>query len=108
MSDLLSIKRATLKGIANKVRAKTGKIEDIPVASLEGEIESISTGVDTSTDTVTAEALLDGYTAHDASGNVVTGTHVCKESGSISVVRTIVNSAAAAAGSPSVSLTLSE
>ena len=32
--------------------------------------------VDTSRDTVTPETLLDGITAHDASGNAITGTYV--------------------------------
>lgn len=31
-------------------------------------------GTDTSKDTVTAEALLDGYTAHDANGQLIVGT----------------------------------
>lgn len=35
-------------------------------------------GVDTSKDTVMPDVLLEGYTAHDASGKQITGTHVCR------------------------------
>ena len=35
-------------------------------------------GTDTSKDTVTAETLLQGYTAHDKNGQQVVGTHVCR------------------------------
>lgn len=35
-------------------------------------------GVDTSKDTVTAETLQQGYTAHDKNGQPVVGTHVCR------------------------------
>ena len=35
-------------------------------------------GTDTSKDTVTAETLLQGYTAHDKNGQRVVGTHVCR------------------------------
>lgn len=73
MSELLSIQKATLQDIGDKIRAKTGKEDPIPVADLASEIEGISTGVDTSSDTVTAETLLQGMTAHDASGQQVIG-----------------------------------
>lgn len=35
-------------------------------------------GVDTSKDTVMPDVLLEGYTAHDASGKQITGIHVCR------------------------------
>lgn len=35
-------------------------------------------GVDTSKDTVMPDVLMEGYTAHDASGKQITGTHVCR------------------------------
>ena len=37
-----------------------------------------SGGVDTSKDTVMPDVLLEGYTAHDASGKQITGIHVCR------------------------------
>ena len=42
--------------------------------------------VDTSGDTVTPETLLDGITAHDASGNAITGTYIPPASSPNSVV----------------------
>ena len=38
-------------------------------------------GTNTSADTVTPDTMLKGITAHDATGQEITGTHVC-ESGS--------------------------
>ena len=35
-------------------------------------------GVDTSKDTVMPDVLMEGYTAHDAEGKPITGTHVCR------------------------------
>ena len=35
-------------------------------------------GADTSKDTVMPDVLLEGYTAHDASGKPITGIHVCR------------------------------
>ena len=35
-------------------------------------------GADTSKDTVMPDVLLEGYTAHDASGKQITGIHVCR------------------------------
>ena len=35
-------------------------------------------GVDTSKDTVMPDVLLEGYTAHDASGKQIAGIHVCR------------------------------
>lgn len=61
--------------IANAITAKGGTVgqndglEEFPTA-----INSISTGVDTSSDTVTAATLKSGYTAHNAAGQQITGT----------------------------------
>ena len=42
--------------------------------------DNVSTklGVDTSKDTVMPDVLLEGYTAHDASGKQITGIHICR------------------------------
>lgn len=61
--------------IANAITAKGGTVaqgdglEEFPTA-----INGISTGVDTSSDTVTAATLKSGYTAHNAAGQQITGT----------------------------------
>lgn len=44
MSELLSIKKSTLVEIANKIRAKTGKLDPIPVTDLASEIDNIQSG----------------------------------------------------------------
>ena len=61
--------------IGNAITAKGGTVgqndglEEFPTA-----INGISTGVDTSSDTVTAATLKSGYTAHNAAGQQITGT----------------------------------
>lgn len=61
--------------IGNAITAKGGTVaqgdglEEFPTA-----INGISTGVDTSSDTVTAATLKSGYTAHNAAGQPITGT----------------------------------
>ena len=70
----VSIRLGTLTSIGDAVRAKKGTAEQIPVANLASEIESIQTGTDTSKDTVTADTMLEGVTAHNASGEQITGT----------------------------------
>lgn len=61
--------------IAAAITAKGGTVaqgdglEEFPIA-----INGISTGVDTSNDTVTAATLKSGYTAHNAAGQPITGT----------------------------------
>lgn len=64
--------------------------------------DNVSTklGVDTSKDTVTAETLLKGVTAHDASGKQITGIHVCQTSGSTAFLGSFVS----AAGSPIIAM----
>jgi hypothetical protein len=70
----VAIKLSTLTDIGNAVRAKKGTAEQIPVANLANEIQSIQGGTDTSADTVTAETMLEGVTAHNASGEPIVGT----------------------------------
>lgn len=41
-----------------------------------GGIAHYINGLDLSNDTITAAALLSGYTAHDSSGTLITGTYV--------------------------------
>lgn len=69
----VAIKLSTLTDIGNAVRAKKGTAEQIPVTNLADEIQSIQCGTDTSADTVTAESLLEGVTAHNASGEPIVG-----------------------------------
>ena len=66
---------ADLAQVANAVRGKSGKAEALTFP--EGFISSvnaISTGVDTSADTVTADTLSEGFTAHNSAGEKITGT----------------------------------
>lgn len=46
--------------------------------SIFNSSSSIKHGADTSKDTVMPDVLLEGYTAHDAEGKPITGTHVCR------------------------------
>lgn len=46
--------------------------------SIFNSSSSIKHGADTSKDTVMPDVLLEGYTAHDASGKQITGIHVCR------------------------------
>lgn len=61
--------------IENAIVAKGVPVPDGTPTSEYGEkILSIETGVDTSGDTVVPSALREGYTAHDAAGQEITGT----------------------------------
>lgn len=53
-----------------KVYLGSEPIKQIRIKSVE-----IIDGVDTSNDTIVADALTEGYTAHDAAGNPITGTN---------------------------------
>ena len=55
-----------LKGVANAIRDKKGypASQKINPQAFESEIESISTGTDTSGDTAVASDILSGKTAH--------------------------------------------
>lgn len=83
---------AYLTGIADAIRGKTGETGEIPASEFPERISGIQTGVDTSGDTVTADVLLDGYTAHNAAGQQINGSlnplkhlRVSSSSGSISI-----------------------
>lgn len=74
MADRATILHTTLTAIANAIRSKTGKTGALLPSAMPDEILGITTGVDTSADTVVASALLSGYTAHNAAGDPITGT----------------------------------
>ena len=81
-----------LTGIADAIRGKTGETGEIPASEFPERISGIQTGVDTSGDTVTADVLLSGYTAHNAAGQQINGSlnplkhlRVSSSSGSISI-----------------------
>lgn len=61
-----------LKKVADGIRSRTGKTA--PLAFPDGYVTEISTLTNTSADTVTADKLLEGVTAHDKSGKQITGT----------------------------------
>lgn len=52
----------------------SGAISDTVVALAGGGDHHIITGIDLSSDTVAADKLLSGYTAHNSSGTAITGT----------------------------------
>lgn len=91
---------SSIQAIANAIRTKNGSSDTYTVAEMAPAILDLPSGgggsaitttetqdshggtiieitaVDLSGDTVTASRLLSGYTAHDASGNAITGTYV--------------------------------
>lgn len=69
--EVLSIKRSTLTGIGDAVRAQTGKSAEISVLALEAEIRSIGTGVDTSDATITPETVFENEIGYGKAGRVV-------------------------------------
>lgn len=61
--------------IGNAITAKGGTVgQNDGLEEFAAAINGISTGVDTSNDTVTAATLKSGYTAHNAAGQQITGT----------------------------------
>ena len=74
ITDYVIMPGADYKAICDAVRAKTGKTETIKSGEVASEISDISTGVDTSEDTVTSESMLEGVTAHDAFGEQIVGS----------------------------------
>lgn len=65
---------ASKKEIADAIRSKHGRIaDDTPLAGYAEEISAIEQGVVTRDDTVTAETMLEGVTAHNAAGEQITG-----------------------------------
>lgn len=61
-----------LKKVADGIRSRTGKTA--PLAFPDGYVTEISTLTNTSADTVTADKMVSGVTAHDKSGKQITGT----------------------------------
>ena len=74
MSKVL-ITKSKLDDLAGAVSAKSGVALPLTIAQMQTAVENIS-GVDTSHDTVDAQHLLDGYTAHDATGTAIVGEYV--------------------------------
>lgn len=68
--------------IANAIRKKTGKTATMTPDTMATEIGKLS---DTSSDTVAADKMLSGITAHDKSGNQVTGSIPTKTESNLSV-----------------------
>lgn len=94
MADYL-IKGETLTGIADAIRRKTGSTEDIKAKDMESNIDSISTGTDTSDATVTADEIFAGEVAYGPDGKV-TGTftienELTEQDNLISQITTLVN-----------------
>lgn len=65
-------RKSELTLVANAIRTKTGSAAQISFP--DGYVTEISTLTNTSADTVTADKLLEGTTAHDKSGKQITGT----------------------------------
>ena len=65
------INEADLYALGDAIRAKTGAKTRYKVSEMPSALEPFS---DVSKDTVTAETLLDGHTAHKADGEKITGT----------------------------------
>lgn len=74
MSKVL-ITRSKLDGLATTIAAKSGATLPLTIAQMDAAVQGISGGVDTSSDTVDAAHLLNGYTAHDSSGTQITGSY---------------------------------
>lgn len=62
-----------MTAIADAIRAKTGGTSTLTLDQMAMDL-SVSYIVNVSNDTVTADTLAEGVTAHDAAGNMITGT----------------------------------
>lgn len=77
MPDRVAITTSLLDTLADSISAKSGEPTPLTLAQMTSAVDGISTsGVDTSHDTVDAAHLLLGYTAHDSSGDAITGEYV--------------------------------
>ncbi len=70
MSTTVTYKGNTLTTAENQTKTlkTSGKY-------MEDDVTIVDTTVDLTNDTVTSETLVQGYTAHDASGTAITGTY---------------------------------
>lgn len=68
------IEDAKLTAIADVVRSKTGGTSGLTPDQMASAL-NVPYIVNVSADTVTADGLVEGYTAHDAAGNEITGTN---------------------------------
>lgn len=62
-----------IQDIASAIREKNGSTDTYKVAQMGNAIRGISSGIDVSQDTVTPDTLLEGFTAHNAQGEAITG-----------------------------------
>lgn len=86
---------ADVKSVADSIRAKGGTTDSLAWPDgFNTAIGEISTGVDTSGDTVTADKMLQGVTAHDASGTQVTGTIPTKSESDVALSGNAITAAA--------------
>ena len=79
MSNYSIVPDAALTATANAIRTKSGSQSPIEFdhnTGFKSAVDAIPSGggPDLSSDTVTAGTLLEGVTAHDASGDAITGT----------------------------------
>lgn len=86
---------ADIKAVADAIRAKGETTDSLAWPDgFKTAVGEISTGVDTSADTVAADKMLEGVTAHDASGTAITGTIPSKSESDVAVSGNALTAAA--------------